>query len=390
MTDQGGAMKDTKEPRRPSAALTRYVPWLVLAVFLLFAYLTRGILLPFIVGFAVAYLLDPLVDQLESWGMGRGIAAGLVIGLGTVIGLCALVALWPLLQNQISGLIKALPGVIETVRAQIDMAMMDLKAEFGSDIGREAQSVLASALQQGLGSMKNLGGQLFAGGLAFFNLLALILIAPMAAFYLLRDYDKIIEQGNCLLPKAEAPTIRGIAREIDRVLSGFVRGQLSVMAAMAVLYSAGWSLVGLDYGLILGLLAGLLGIIPFLGMLFAAAIALIVGFGQWGPDWVQLGLVAGVWLVVQALEGAILTPRLLGHHVGLHPVWVLFAVFAGGEVAGFVGVMIAVPVAAVVSVLVRRTMAHYRKETEGESFEALSVEESSAVLENDVTVGEPS
>ncbi|GAB4571790.1 MAG: AI-2E family transporter [Rhodothalassiaceae bacterium] len=338
----------------------RLVPWAMLAAGLIFAYVTRGILLPFLAGFTIAYLLDPVADRLERAGVGRGMAAGLLIALGFWFFVCTLIGLWPLLQSQIVGIVRIVPGVIEAARERANDLVTLLDDQYGGTIGAEAESLLASAIEKGLMALHGLGARLFAGGLAFFNLLSLLLITPMVAFYLLRDYDHIIAKLDGMLPPEHAPFLRRIFRDIDHVLACFVRGQLSVMGVMAVLYAAGWAAVGLDYSLMLGLLAGVLGIIPFIGTLFAAAIALAVGFGQWGADPMHLSLVAGVWLIVQILEGSILTPRLLGSSVGLHPVWVLFAVFAGGEVAGFVGVLIAVPAAAVISVLVRSSYARYR------------------------------
>lgn len=347
------------------------IPWLILFVALLFAYMTRGILLPFIAGFAIAYLADPLADRLESWGVGRGIAASLIIAGFFLLVIGGVLAIWPLLQAQLFGLARSLPAAIDSVRERFDLLMLTLSTELGVDLEQQARGALASALEQALMGVQAVASRTFAGGLAVFNFLTLLLITPMVAFYLLRDYDRIVERVDSLFPKAHAPFIRRTFQEIDRALSGFVRGQLSVMAVMAVLYAAGWTAIGLDYGLILGLVAGLLGIIPFIGMVFAAALALAVGFGQWGPDVIQLGLVASVWISVQILESSVLTPRLLGREVGLHPVWVLFAVFAGGEVAGFVGVLVAVPAAAVIAVLLRTSLARYR-DMEGDESDAIA------------------
>lgn len=340
--------------------MMRLAPWLLLAAALLFAWATRGVLLPFIVGFAVAYLLDPLADRLETHGIGRGTAAGLIIGLFFLAGMGLLLALWPLLQSQIAGLVRSLPAIVEAVREQSRELLAALDAELGEEIGREAEGMMARAVEIGLASAGDFARRLFSGGLAVFGLLSLVVVSPVVAFYLLRDYDRILARIDGLLPREEAPRIRAILAEIDSVLAGFVRGQLGVVAMMIVIYAAGWSMIGLDYALILGLLAGIMTVIPFVGMVFAVTIALAVGFGQWGADWTMLACVAAVWLVAQGLEGLILTPRLLGKYVRLHPLWVLFAIFAGGELAGLVGVMLAVPVAAVVAVLLRHTLARLR------------------------------
>ncbi|GAK32860.1 AI-2E family transporter [Iodidimonas nitroreducens] len=360
MSDAGKADEQGLNPR----LMSRLIPWGLLLIALLFAYLTRGILLPFLAGFALAYLLDPLADRLEAYHIDRGLAAGLIIFLCFIISLCVLFGLWPLLQAQLVGLVRAVPGVIADLRIWTSSMMLNMETEFGTEIGQQAQDVLESMVQQGFAMAHQMIMGVFTGGLALFNILALVLISPMVAFYILRDFDKIISRANALLPAHQAPFVRRTMIEIDQVLSGFVRGQLSVMLAMAVLYCLGWSVMGLDYALILGMLAGILGFIPFFGTAFALAVALFVGFGQWGLDYANLGLVVLVWVFVQILEGAVLTPRLLGRHVCLHPVWVIFAVFAGGEVAGFVGVLIAVPAAAVIAVLVRSSLAHYRLETQ--------------------------
>lgn len=338
----------------------RLLPWLLLAASLLFVWATRGILLPFIVGFAVAYLLDPLADRLVARGIGRSTATALIIGLFFIAGIGLLLALWPLLQSQIIGLVRSLPAIVEAVRGQSAALLAALDAELGREIGREAEGLLASAVESGLAAAGAFIRRLFTGGLALFGLLSLIVVSPVVAFYLLRDYDRIIARMDALLPRDQAPQIRIIISQIDTVLAGFVRGQLGVVAVMILIYAAGWSAIGLRYALILGLLAGVMTVIPFVGMVFAVVVALAVGFGQWGADWTMLCYVAVVWLVAQGLEGLVLTPRLLGRHVCLHPLWVLFAIFAGGEVAGLVGVMLAVPVAAVIAVLLRHTLAHYR------------------------------
>jgi len=340
------------------------VPWLLLAAVLVLAYLSRGILLPFLVGLAVAYLLDPLADRLVERGVPRGLAAALILAAFFLAGVGALFALWPLLQTQVAGLIEATPELLATIRGAFEGVMASVSAQFGGEAARQAEGALASALQQGLEGLGAVMQGIFSSGVAFLMLLSLLVVSPVVAFYMLRDYDRIVTHMDGLVPAPYKTAVHGAMSEIDDALSGFVRGQLSIMAVMAVLYAAGWTAVGLQYGLLLGVFAGFLAFIPVVGMIFAAAVAIAVGMQQWGLDWVNLGLVAGVWALVQGLEATYLTPRLMSHHINLHPVWVLFAVFAGGEVAGFVGVLLAVPAAAVISVLARRSLAHYRKRME--------------------------
>jgi predicted PurR-regulated permease PerM len=186
-------------------------------------------------------------------------------------------------------------------------------------------------------------------------------VTPVVAYYLLRDWRGILAEIETWWPRRQLPMIKSVLADSNAALSGFVRGQSLVCLTLAVFYAVGWSLVGLQYGVVLGILAGILGFVPFLGVLFAVSMSVIVALGQWGFDWVQIGLVIGVFVIGQALESSVLTPNLIGNRIGLHPVWVLFAVFAGGQVAGLAGVFLAVPVAAVLGVIVRRALAHYRQ-----------------------------
>ncbi|MGF1606741.1 MAG: AI-2E family transporter [Rhodothalassiaceae bacterium] len=341
--------------------MSRWAPWLLFAAALVMAYLTRGILLPFIIGLAVAYLLDPAADRLEALGVPRGAAAGLIIASFFLVSGGLLVLIWPLLQDQIVGLAAALPAALQELRPQVVGFLESLSERLGTDFELNAEGLTTQVTQEGLNRLMAVVSGALSSGLAFFSLVSLLLISPVVAFYLLRDYDRIVARLDEMLPARHRPILEDQWRQIDEALSGFVRGQILIGLIMAAIYAVGWSLVGLNFALVLGLLAGVLSFIPFLGMIAAAGLALIVAFQQFGTDWLSIGLVAGVYLFVQVLEGSVLTPRIMGDRIGLHPVWVLFAVFAGGELAGFVGVLLAVPVAAVVGVLVRFTVERYIK-----------------------------
>jgi predicted PurR-regulated permease PerM len=329
--------------------------WLALGVgaLLWFVFAVRGILLPFVLGLAIAYLLDPAADRLERW-MPRWLATvvALILFFGALLGILFLAA--PILTQQFAGIIRVLPGYLEKIRP----LLMDLVNQAG---GTEQAKGLVS--QYGGRIVSFVGervGQVLAGGLQAFNILAMLLIAPVVAFYLLRDWDGIVAQITSLLPQDNAPVIRRLMGEADEALSGFVRGQLTVCLCNAILYGVGWSLVGLEYAVVLGLITGLLAFIPFVGAFFGVSLAVITALGQFGLDPLHLGLVLGVYAVVQAVEGNILIPKLVGDRVNLHAVWVIFALFAGGELMGFVGVFLAVPVAAVLAVLARYGLERYR------------------------------
>lgn len=329
--------------------------WFALGIVLLLAFFVSvsGILLPFVVGLAVAYLLDPLADRMEAWRLPRWLATSIAIVLffGLLIGV--FIAIAPMLRDQVMGFAQALPAYIDKLR-QLIVGLID---EAGGS--RQAETLVQ---QSGGKVVEWVGahvGQLLASGIAFFNLLSLILISPVVAFYLLRDWDIIVARIYSWLPRAHLATIRQLLGEIDYALSGFVRGQFLVCMALAVLYAAGWSLLGLNYALVLGLIAGLLAFVPLAGPFFASALAVLVALGQFGTDWLKVGLVYGVFVIVQAIEGSILTPNLIGNRVGLHPAWVIFAIFAGGELMGVLGIFLAVPVAAIVAVLSRWLLQRY-------------------------------
>ena len=338
--------------------------WIASALMLcLFVYLTRGVMLPFMAGLAIAYFLDPVTDMLESRKIPRGAATALVLaGFFTLI-TGVLLAFWPIVQAQIGSVAETLPKTIANLRPWLNDTLTSLSNGFGVDLGGDVESLLAGFSDEILGKIKDGAAGVLRGSLALFNILTLALISPVVAFYLLRDWDLLVAKVDGWLPPQAASTVREQFTKIDTVLAGFVRGQLLVSTTMGVLYGVGWSLAGLEFGVVLGVLAGVMSFVPFVGALFAAAVAIAIAIGQWGFDPTQIGLVALVFLVVQVIEGAFLTPRLVGERVGLHPVWVLFAVFAGGEVMGFLGVLIAVPAAAAIAVLVRywieRYLEHY-------------------------------
>lgn len=333
--------------------MTRWF-WLgSIAVFGIFAYLTHAVMLPFLAGLAVAYLLDPVTDKLESLKFPRGAATGIVITLFFLLIAGVVLAFWPVLQAQIAAASKTVPQTLAALRPWLNELLQTVSDRFGSDVLGDVDSMLGAFSDQLLAKVQQAAGSILKSGLAVFNILGLLLISPVVAFYLLRDWDLLVAKIDSWLPPIHAPIVRGLMQKIDSVLAGFVRGQLMVSTVMGVLYGLGWSLVGLDFGIVLGVLAGIMSIVPFVGALFAAAVAVIMAIGQWGFDPIQIGLVASVFLVVQVIEGSFLTPKLIGDRVGLHPVWVLFAVFAGGEVMGFVGVLVAVPAAAAIAVLVR-------------------------------------
>ena len=340
----------------------RLVLWWAAAIALLvFAlYTVSAVLLPFIVGFALAYLFDPVADRMERAHMPRWLASALITGASLLAVVALALVLVPLLQSQVVDFASRVPHYIDLVRSKamelLDMLRARLSAEEMSAVRAKVGSIAGPDTLSLIG--KTLG-RVWGGGVALFNLLSLLFVTPIVAFYLLRDWDRVIATIDGWLPRRHADDVRAIAREIDSVLSGFIRGQFTVCLVLAAYYGTGLSVVGLDFGLVIGISTGLLTFIPIFGMLIGFAVGIGVALAQFGLA-LKVVFVAAVFLVGQLVEGNFLTPRLVGSRVGLHPVWTIFALLAGGAIAGFTGLLLAVPMAAVIGVLARFAVRRYR------------------------------
>lgn len=322
-------------------------------------YLLRDMLLPFIVGMAVAYLLDPIADRLETWGCSRTLATSLITTAFSVILISFVLFFLPVLFEQLTGFIGRVPDYVEFLRVKLDWIVARLQ----EDAGPEAFERLREAAAGHLGQAVTLVGRaitgFWSGGIALLNLLSLFFITPIVFFYLLRDWDRIVAHIDGWLPRDHAPVIRAIVEEIDRRLAAFVRGQAMVALILALAYSISLSLTGLEFGLVIGLGAGAISFIPYVGAIAGLIGSLGVALVQFSDDWLRIALVAGIFAAGQIVEGNFLTPKLVGERVGLHPVWVIFAILAGGVLLGFVGILLAVPVAAALGVLVRFVRDRY-------------------------------
>jgi len=334
--------------------------WLGAMVALLFLFvLLREILLPFVVGAAIAYFLDPLADRLEAIGLTRlwsTIVIVLVFGLFVIL---CLVFLLPLLLDQLIDLISRMPGYFQSLR---DLAVGYLERWFGdrwtgANLGldgtfRELASKATGWAGQVLGSV-------WSGGLAVVNFLALIVITPVVTFYLLLDWDRMMGHISEWLPRDHAETIHKIANEIDEVISGFVRGQVTVLAVLGVFYVLGLTLIGLNFGLLIGVGAGIISFVPFVGPVVGFVVGGAVAIVQFWPEWHWVAAVLSVFLIGQIIEGNVLSPMIIGDRVRLHPVWLIFALFVFGYLFGFVGMLLAIPTAAAIGVLVRFGLQAY-------------------------------
>ncbi len=330
--------------------------WLLLLVgFGALFWASRSVVGPFIAGFVVAYLLDPPARRLQRWGWPRWLASAIVLILFLIALVGVILASAPIIQAQVFQLIDTLPGLIKSTTPMLERL---LRRTAGA---AQSQEVITNLTNRGLSWLSDALGPILAGSLAFVNIVTFVVVTPIVAFYLLRDWPRILASVESWWPRRQLPVIQKLLHDSDAALSGFVRGQSLVCLTLGIYYAVGWSIVGLDYAIVLGMLAGILGFVPFLGIMFAVGLSMLVALGQFGFDGFHLALVLGVFAIGQVLESSVLTPNLIGNRIGLHPAWVLFAVFAGGQVAGLAGVFFAVPVAAVLGVVVRSALAHYRQ-----------------------------
>ncbi|UCE89263.1 MAG: AI-2E family transporter [Pseudomonadota bacterium] len=337
--------------------------WWVLAVLAalgVLLYLLAPVLTPFMVAALLAYMGDPLVDRLEAWRVPRTLAVAIVFLVLTTVAVLALLVLVPMLQRQVVVLVQKLPGYLEWLQ---HTALPWFSATLGVPGINLDLELLRNALQghwiEAGGVVRRVVGAVTQSGLALALWLANLVLIPVVTFYLLRDWDLLVERVRALIPRRLEPEVVQLARESDQVLAAFLRGQLLVMSALAVIYATGLQLVGLDLALLIGLLAGVVSFVPYLGFIVGIVVAGTAALMQF-HDPVYLGYVAAVFAVGQAVEGWLLTPWLVGDRIGLHPVAVIFAVLAGGQLFGFFGVLLALPVAAVVMVLLRYAHQRYR------------------------------
>ena len=334
--------------------------WLVgLSLTVLLLYALRAVLLPFVAGMAIAYLCDPVVDRLVRWRFPRALATLTVIGGAILVFVTALLLAAPLLQAQTISFIERLPAYVEDLRRGSEALLGALQDRISPAQMEQLRDLVSGQIASVAGQLGGIVGAVFSSGLALINLLSLVFITPIVAFYLLRDWDRMVSKLDGLLPRHQAETVKLLLARMDEKLAGFVRGQLIVAAILGVFYAAGLSIAGLEFGLVVGLLAGAASIVPFLGSIggFVVSVGLaLLQFDSLPP----ILIVAAIFVVGQVVEGNFLTPKLVGERVGLHPVWVIFALLAGGTLLGLLGLLLAMPVAAVISVLVAFAVERYR------------------------------
>ncbi len=327
----------------------------VFAVFWLFS----AILTPFVLATCVAYFLDPVATRMARAGLPRGLAAAALCLMLMLLGLLAVLLLYPLILAQIGVLLARLPAYVATIGQNVRELMLALEEAAGPEVvDARLRELVVSQAGQMMAFLGTAATRLIGGGLALFNVFTLMVVTPVVAFYLLRDWQRVMLRIESWLPRRSAPTLRQLAKETDRILGAWLRGQLLCCLALGLFYAVALTAIGLELGVMVGLFTGALSLVPYVGSLTGFVAALLLAVGQWGT-WGGAGLVLAVFMAGQILEGYVLYPRLLGDRVELHPVWIIFALFAGGVAFGFLGVLLAVPIAAALGVLIRFWLGRY-------------------------------
>lgn len=324
-------------------------------IFALALWYLGDVILPFVLGGAVAYALDPIADRLERMGCTRAVATALIALVAVLIFIVMALLVVPLLVSQAIALFNTAPQLANDLQIFLTDRFPSLM---------DADSTLRHSLIVVGEKVQERGGQLLEAVLSsaysIINLALLFVIVPVVAVYLLYDWDRMIAAVDNLLPRDHAEMIRRLAGEIDDTLAAFIRGMGTVCLILGTYYAVALMLVGLQFGLVVGFLAGALTFIPYVGAILGGALAIGLGLFQFWGDWISLGLVAGIFVLGQVAEGNVLTPKLVGSSVGLHPVWLIFALSVFGSLFGFVGMLVAVPLAAAIGVLARFFAERYR------------------------------
>lgn len=335
--------------------------WLLaLALFFLLLHLLSGMLLPFVAGFGIAYLLAPLVAWLTRWKLPRSVASLLVLLVFILFLITVIVLIVPVLELQTAQLVRAAPALAGFVRDEAQHLLDLAQRELPPDQLQKARDLIGNWTGAGLGWLAGLVEGLLTRSLAIANLLALLLITPLVAFFMLRDWPTIVAKLDELLPRAYAETIREQMRLVDATISGYIHGQALVSLIVGIYYAIALSIVGLNFAFILAIVVGVLSFIPYIGEATGVVLALGLAGMQWGT-WGKIIAIAAIFLVGHLVAADILQPKLIGSRVHLHQVWVIFALLAFGELFGFLGVLLALPAAAVIGVLVRFALTRYRE-----------------------------
>ena len=330
--------------------------WIGILIFVfILLFLLQPILLPFVLGCIIAYLLDPLVDFLEKKGMARSLSTTISLLLFIFSIFLILLLIVPVLLEQLVNFSSSIPEFISNINIKIQELISWTENKLGKNPINEflASFDIGNSLWI-LDILKNI----FSSSLAIFNIFSLVIVTPVVSWYLLKDWDKLLNKIIVLLPSKNSKSIQSLAKEIDIVLGSFIRGQVIVCIVLALGYATSLAIIGLNHGLLIGIFSGIISFIPYIGSILGLLLSLTVAFAQY-ESYVPILLVLFVFLIGQILEGNFLTPKLVGNRIGIHPVMIIFSLFVGGYFFGFIGILLAVPVSAIAAVLIRAWIETY-------------------------------
>lgn len=326
------------------------------AILLLALWWMGNVIMPFILGGAIAYLLDPIADRLQRLGLSRIMSVVVITAAALMIFVLLILLVIPTLIQQAGQLFDTVPSLFAELQQWLTTRFPDVMD--GESPIRQQLVMIGENIQSRGGDLIN---TLLSSAAGVLNIVVLIVVVPVVTFYLLLDWDRMVARVDELLPRDHAASIRALAREIDRTLASFIRGQGTVCLILGTFYAVALMLVGLSFGLVIGAIAGLITFIPYVGALVGGVLAVGFALFQFWGDWLWIAVVAAIFVAGQFVEGNILTPKLVGSSVGLHPVWLIFALSVFGSLFGFVGMLVAVPVAAIIGVLTRFGIARYKE-----------------------------
>jgi predicted PurR-regulated permease PerM len=339
--------------------LTRQMTFwgLTLVAGVILLWMLREILLPFVAGMALAYLLDPLANRLERMGVNRLVATLVIIGAVVLVFVLLILIFVPVLFGQLGAFLEKLPdNILRLQKLAMDPNREWLRQIVGDSV---ADAQISDLVKQGAGWITTFMRSLWSGGQALISIFSLVIVTPVVAFYLLYDWNRMVEAVDGWVPVQHRETVRALVREMDEAIAGFVRGQTGVCLILGSFYAVSLTFAGLNFGLLIGLVSGIITFIPYVGSMTGLVLAAGVAVAQWWPEYTPILIVLAIFFIGQFIEGYVLAPKLVGESVGLHPVWLMFALFAFGSLFGFVGLLIAVPLAAIIGVLVRFALRRY-------------------------------
>lgn len=333
-------------------------------LFLGFVFLFKSMLMPFVLGFVIAYMLNPTLVKLnDDWHIPRNLSVIILLTLFFLACTIIVALIAPILYQEMVQLARGLPGHIDTIWGWVEPYTQQLQQQ----ISGEEMEQLKNGMKSQAGNIVKLGTNVLSGvasgGQALVGFATTLVLTPIVAFFVMQEWEKITSWMENMMPNQSRSTINDLLSQMNKKISGFIRGQITVSAILAGFYAIALALVGLNYGFLIGLVAGVLSIIPMVGSIVGLFVSVLVAVIQvWATgDWMFVGYVAGIFIFGQIVEGNFLTPKLVGDSVGLHPLWVMFSLLAGGAVLGILGMLLAVPVAAVIGVLVSFGILQYKR-----------------------------